>query len=1306
MKKVLILIMLLLFSEIAFSIVVETASFTEFLYGNTNDCEYDNWISHVTEGIAEEDYNLYSPWDVQTNGFGNFVLPNVATLSQWQNVITAFLSENFFAVQSMLDFYGFPYQVVEFHDTVTGNIYYMLRENLNMAYYDTNDTFGTHDDEIGAFEYGWGLFIYNPQANKPVIITVPHPNDDFITPVIGYDCFTNWEATFLIIAGAGREVLWTNQGNYSNSGSLCDPSRNDNVAFNIAYKEFCDKLRNDYDQREFSAQIHSYDWDRHDGHPDCQVSTMFTCPNLPVRDLSDLNLDLINASEHLIYPANTIGNNSNVFLNDYYAVNYSIYDFLFYNWEGDPYPVNSNVDLPGYGGNRQRAYTYNNWNGYDVFDPFFHLEMDELPGCFDESESNLNWFYGFNSQNNLFEMDHIFNKTLQYYSYWVNAMAEVLPQALELNDGLIPPIPQNFSTSFVDHNSIDLIWDAINSYDFHTYELIYSDTPFTPINGTIVNRETYFYLASPLHNTYSLHNLDINANYFFKIRALDKNENYSSLSEEIEIFTAPAQVDDLVAIGLDSAARLSWTAVQQNGNMGFNIFRRSEVQEFIQIDSWLTNPELVGTLNQGEEFSYLDESLENGQIYDYYISFNNENDDEFVYEQPASCLPNNYYQLYVSNITFSIKDTVTFSMNQFATDYFDEGFDIIKEETTSGSYISAAFYEQYWAPNGLYLQQEVHSDYSYLENYKVWNLRVKTNQINEDLEIEICPQFSNNNGNLYLENLQTNEIVNLLENDLSYVAQDSIFYDFKLYWGDLYPFIAFENMSSQLLQGGDELMIEWESSFVQLIDHFDISIQNEQMTFEVAEYLDQHQENYLWVIPDDVEIHNARIVIDVYAVNGNTYSFTSASRYGFVPRNYTLEFTQGWQLITNPWNDDSHFYSSQIFGENSELLLALQHNNYLATDEFRFGTGYWLNAESEGNYTNTGPILKDDVYLDLEPGWNLVPNPHLCPYDPLDLRIRNEGYNYSFGYAVSQDLIANAIYVYRNDKFINPEIIEPYEAFYLYLNEDDSVNSKCLFSTYYNTYHYNYDLDWEISLSAEQTDKDNIILGCGSAATDGFENEYDLPESPVKPIENGMRMYFLKNSPSDSLFIYSQLNREIKSPLQVNIPESKQWDFTIEVANINSVILEFNMLDLPEGYCADIIIDNYNWNDITAGNYLYSFIPSAPGPVNGTINIKNNITYTDDIVVNPAKFTSYPNPFNPYTTIQFAIPEENNVDLVIYNVKGQRVRTICDQVLPAGDHQFNWYGKNNENKIVTSGIYFIKLSFGNNTKYRKTILLK
>ncbi len=85
---------------------------------------------------------------------------------------------------------------------------------------------------------------------------------------------------------------------------------------------------------------------------------------------------------------------------------------------------------------------------------------------------------------------------------------------------------------------------------------------------------------------------------------------------------------------------------------------------------------------------------------------------------------------------------------------------------------------------------------------------------------------------------------------------------------------------------------------------------------------------------------------------------------------------------------------------------------------------------------------------------------------------------------------------------------------------------------------------------------------------------------------------------------------------------------------------------------------------------------------------------------------NYPNPFNPSTTIKFNVPETQKVTIDIYNIKGQKVTSLWNQVTEKGVHTVNWNGTDSKNKSVGSGMYLYKLSCGKGSITRKVILMK
>lgn len=85
---------------------------------------------------------------------------------------------------------------------------------------------------------------------------------------------------------------------------------------------------------------------------------------------------------------------------------------------------------------------------------------------------------------------------------------------------------------------------------------------------------------------------------------------------------------------------------------------------------------------------------------------------------------------------------------------------------------------------------------------------------------------------------------------------------------------------------------------------------------------------------------------------------------------------------------------------------------------------------------------------------------------------------------------------------------------------------------------------------------------------------------------------------------------------------------------------------------------------------------------------------------------NFPNPFNPTTTIEYTIPEAGHVNLVIYNLAGQKIRTLVNENQPASFRKIVWDGRNEMGESVGAGIYFYKLVSGNFSKIQKMTLIK
>ena len=85
---------------------------------------------------------------------------------------------------------------------------------------------------------------------------------------------------------------------------------------------------------------------------------------------------------------------------------------------------------------------------------------------------------------------------------------------------------------------------------------------------------------------------------------------------------------------------------------------------------------------------------------------------------------------------------------------------------------------------------------------------------------------------------------------------------------------------------------------------------------------------------------------------------------------------------------------------------------------------------------------------------------------------------------------------------------------------------------------------------------------------------------------------------------------------------------------------------------------------------------------------------------------NYPNPFNPETTISYSMKEAGDVRIDIYNLKGQRVKTLVNEFTNEGAHQVVWNGQDDSSNSCASGVYFYKMRSGKYSKTKKMILMK
>ena len=230
-----------------------------------------------------------------------------------------------------------------------------------------------------------------------------------------------------------------------------------------------------------------------------------------------------------------------------------------------------------------------------------------------------------------------------------------------------------------------------------------------------------------------------------------------------------------------------------------------------------------------------------------------------------------------------------------------------------------------------------------------------------------------------------------------------------------------------------------------------------------------------------------------------------------------------------------------------------------------------------------------------------------------------------------------------------------------------------------------------------------------------------------------------------SLFCYLLHHHGAYVTYYPEVPETKEYDVYVSSAPLsNNSTLRAPYIIQPFGISPDTVFINQNgltssniWR--YAGRYLFAagnfnWIKIYNDTSLSNFNVDSmRTTIEDSIVIRadavklsepgdttavaiaypeldmPYKYSlsqNYPNPFNSVTKIRYSTAMEGKVRIKIFNIMGQEVKTVVNQIKPFGEHVATWDGKNNHGQYVASGVYLIEMKAGKFRALRKTVLMK
>ncbi|MDN5354610.1 MAG: hypothetical protein PWQ09_1366 [Candidatus Cloacimonadota bacterium] len=231
----------------------------------------------------------------------------------------------------------------------------------------------------------------------------------------------------------------------------------------------------------------------------------------------------------------------------------------------------------------------------------------------------------------------------------------------------------------------------------------------------------------------------------------------------------------------------------------------------------------------------------------------------------------------------------------------------------------------------------------------------------------------------------------------------------------------------------------------------------------------------------------------------------------------------------------------------------------------------------------------------------------------------------------------------------------------------------------------------QLVLTSNDPDEANLavdLIGIGVIAGEP-DIQVDVEALDFGQIEVGqdsLKTVLLKNNGELSLEISEIiLESEVFSytPQITTIEPGSSQQLTVTFAPLAAEIYESNL---------QIISNDPDQSEIEISLTGEGFIPS------GNSN--------PDIPIKTALLGNYPNPFNPETAVKFSLNKPGNVELSIYNLKGQLVKKLVEERMEPGYYNFIWHGEDSYGNSVSSGVYFYKLRTADKLQIKKMMLIK
>jgi hypothetical protein len=211
----------------------------------------------------------------------------------------------------------------------------------------------------------------------------------------------------------------------------------------------------------------------------------------------------------------------------------------------------------------------------------------------------------------------------------------------------------------------------------------------------------------------------------------------------------------------------------------------------------------------------------------------------------------------------------------------------------------------------------------------------------------------------------------------------------------------------------------------------------------------------------------------------------------------------------------------------------------------------------------------------------------------------------------------------------------------------------------------------------------------------------------VTPVDDVPRPFDLVSPASDAIPVLSGGNIRFSWTESLNVDEKDTITYRLVIGTNRNELAGSAIVDMPAS------ITSLNVAPPPAGTYYWSVLGTDKMNNQVWADQINRLNLTTDVEAEkaplPSRFevsANYPNPFNPETAFEIQLPRDSRVRVLVFDMRGQLVRSVFDGEQTAGAHRVTWDGRDSAGQSAPSGLYSARIQMGDRTFTRKLTLAK